>query len=1226
MDKNKELLSRLYKLREELKEKTRHLEGRASIICTDDALVEIVKYKPRRVVDFEKIKGIGKAFIENYASDFLNVILSFDPESSKKKAMSKNVINTMKELEKKLVNINKKNRLLSLNKISKRFTYDMSELGDRLLQRVLFGNCNVIICDEQSPINNIKLDEEIKKKLNLVSIIREVNIDYPFVIGKLSGEDFEVHAPLALFPVVEKRTPTRIEISLDDTRDIVYNNTLILAYYKFNNIKEPLTYDEIEINNKEDLFNDIVSYYKYKGLNIVIDSYDLEKFTEYKNHTFPKFDKGELHLIPCAILGVFPICSSSIQKDFDDMIEQGVSSKLVDDLLESNIDNDNYSDNKKHIIDVKEENINYINELNSSQEKVLCAIDNIDELVVEGPPGTGKSQTIVSLIADAVLENKTVLMVSEKKTALDVVYSRLGDLSKYALLIDDVNNKHVFYNQMRRIIDNLNKNKNEAIITDDLSKKIDDEVEKLDYIAKKLYDDTSFGIKQYKLYLLTEKYDPTNKDDVLKYSFIKKAWTNKNELLTSKFNVINNAKELFKDGSLLEKVIKYLHVFSKYNIIKYVVPNLTTFDVLELKAKLDDNITKISEYKNKFFLVRLFHYFKINKYIKDSLLSYFNIEKKELIKLIKRDAHLVMESLDYYNDYYEGKLLFDKLNKVEKEYVILTHEVMNYLNIDASRANDEVFNALLYRQVEMFELLNKDVLHNISDYKEVTKKICRLIKNKIAITKEKLEVLLLNKMGLIKASKYYNDFKRATDSKRSISVNRFINKFGFELFNSVKIWLLTPEVVSDILPLEPGLFDLLIFDEASQMYVEKGIPSIYRAKKVVVAGDTKQLRPSSLGFGRTDIDLDEYDEDEVIEAALEEESLLDLARYKYQDVLLNFHYRSKYEELIAFSNYAFYGGKLYVSPNIVNSSLPPIEVHKIPDGLWVSRSNYKEARYIVDLLNQIFKERKNNETIGIITFNSSQRNLILDLIDKESQNNEEFGNYVAKEVIRKKDGEDIGLFVKNIETVQGDERDIIIFSISYSKNEQDKVQAKFGWLNQLAGENRLNVAISRAKEKIHIVTSIYPFELNVESSKHRGPKLFKKYLEYAYAISDKNNEQAKDILLSLSDSVNKTNTTYNNDILIDEIYNNLVKLGIDVIKNVGIGGYQIDLAIKKDEKYVLGIECDGPLFDQFTSSRERDIHRQKYLEQRGWKMYRVWSSNWWNNKENEIKNIINNIK
>jgi superfamily I DNA and/or RNA helicase/very-short-patch-repair endonuclease len=453
------------------------------------------------------------------------------------------------------------------------------------------------------------------------------------------------------------------------------------------------------------------------------------------------------------------------------------------------------------------------------------------------------------------------------------------------------------------------------------------------------------------------------------------------------------------------------------------------------------------------------------------------------------------------------------------------------------------------------------------------------------------------------------------------SVNKFINKFDFEMFKSVKIWLLTPEVVSEIIPLQKGVFDLVVFDEASQMYVERGVPSVFRAKKVVIAGDHKQLRPSSLGAGRTEMDLDDLGEDEEVNSALEEESLLDLARFKYRDIMLNFHYRSQYEELIAFSNYAFYKGNLRVSPNAVDPELPPIEVHQMEDARWEKRANRSEAVYIVELLRKFFKERKHQETVGIITFNSSQRDLIDDLIDEACVQDVEFADLIRTETGRRKDGEDIGLFVKNIESVQGDERDVIIFSIGYAKNEAGKLVRNFGWLNQRGGENRLNVAISRAKKKIHVVTSFHPSELQVDDMKNDGPRILKKYLEYSFAVSERNSHAARQILLSFGNQNGSEFSVSDEYTLSQQVRSALEELGYQVESNVGIGGYSIDLAVRKNGKYLLGIECDGRLYERSKSARDRDYHRQKYLEARGWKIYRLWSSRWWKNAPRELQKI-----
>ena len=393
--------------------------------------------------------------------------------------------------------------------------------------------------------------------------------------------------------------------------------------------------------------------------------------------------------------------------------------------------------------------------------------------------------------------------------------------------------------------------------------------------------------------------------------------------------------------------------------------------------------------------------------------------------------------------------------------------------------------------------------------------------------------------------------------------------------------------------------------------------------KVVVAGDHKQLRPSSLGEGRNGIDYDDLPEDAEVNAAIEEESLLDLARFRYQDVLLNFHYRSKYEELIAFSNYAYYKGRLYVSPNANPPELPPIQVHKMEEAMWVDQSNREEAKYIVGMLKQFFQERTEGETIGIITFNSKQRDLIEDLIEEECGEDLEFAASYKAELARHKDGEDIGLFIKNIENVQGDERDVIIFSIGYARNENGRLVRRFGWLNHKGGENRLNVAISRARKKIHIVTSFQPTELQVEDAKNEGPRLLKKYLEYAFAVSEGDKDSAKQILLSFGDESNPgQNISFDSDFE-NQVYDALTEKGYQVDTQVGIGGYRIDLAIKRDGKYILGIECDGRLYHSSKSARERDYHRQKYLESRGWRIHRIWSPNWWKHPEQEIEKICN---
>ncbi len=466
-----------------------------------------------------------------------------------------------------------------------------------------------------------------------------------------------------------------------------------------------------------------------------------------------------------------------------------------------------------------------------------------------------------------------------------------------------------------------------------------------------------------------------------------------------------------------------------------------------------------------------------------------------------------------------------------------------------------------------------------------------------------------------------------------MNLRRFVHSFYEDgLLDLLPCWLATPEVVSSVFPLEEGIFDLVIFDEASQMFIENGIPAIYRSKSVVIAGDDKQLQPNDLYKVKINDSIPGSNKEEFeyqSKMSVEAKSLLELSKYKYENITLNYHYRSMYEELINFSNYAFYGGNIEVVPNInsdKNSS--PIERIKI-DGRWIERKNLKEAEETVKLVKNILKTRENNETIGIITFNITQKECIEELLEREANKDVEFGVLYRDELDRKEGNEYTGIFVKNIENVQGDERDIIIFSVGYAKNEEGRVVRNFGSLTMRNGENRLNVAISRAKKKIYLITSIEPEELGYVEKLSKGAILLKKYLQYVRAVSNKNKEETRKILYSL-DTIEKTESEiiHFDSPFEEEVYDRLVRAGLKVHTQVGSASYRIDMAIYDEEKseYILGIECDGATYHSSKSARERDAYRQRFLESRGWTIHRIWSRDWWKNRDREIEKVILRVK
>jgi hypothetical protein len=328
----------------------------------------------------------------------------------------------------------------------------------------------------------------------------------------------------------------------------------------------------------------------------------------------------------------------------------------------------------------------------------------------------------------------------------------------------------------------------------------------------------------------------------------------------------------------------------------------------------------------------------------------------------------------------------------------------------------------------------------------------------------------------------YKELLHQTTKKRKIwPLRRLMETFAEEIFALCPCWLASPETVSAIFPLQKQ-FDLVIFDEASQCFAEKGLPAMYRGKQVLVAGDDKQLPPHQLYQVRWESPTDE---DSIL---TEVDSLLKLAATYLPQYPLLGHYRSRMPELIHFSNQAFYKGKLQILPNRndLNAQTPAIRYVKI-NGLWENNSNLPEAEKVVELMWQLLENE--SKSVGVVTFNNSQQQLIAELWEKKLQEN------------RRNEPPD--WFVKNIENVQGDERDIIIFSVGYAPDVHGKVAAQFGSLNAQGGENRLNVAVTRAREQVQVVCSFWPSQLSVENTLHDGPKLFKAYMQYALDVSEK---------------------------------------------------------------------------------------------------------------------------
>lgn len=400
-------------------------------------------------------------------------------------------------------------------------------------------------------------------------------------------------------------------------------------------------------------------------------------------------------------------------------------------------------------------------------------------------------------------------------------------------------------------------------------------------------------------------------------------------------------------------------------------------------------------------------------------------------------------------------------------------------------------------------------------------------------------------------------------------------------------------------------FDLVVFDEASQIPVWDAIGVLARGKQAVIVGDPKQLPPTTF-FQRSEGEVGVGDEElEDLESILDE---CIAARIPTLD--LNWHYRSRHESLIAFSNYHYYGNRLLTFPS-PDTEGRGVSWRHVPDGVYdrgKSRTNRREAEEIVaEIVGRLRNPALSQRSIGVVTFNQVQRDLIEDLLEAERRTDEALELFFSRE-------RNEPLFVKNLENVQGDERDVILFSITYGPDALGRQAMNFGPMNRGGGERRLNVAVTRAKQEVIVFSTLRADDIDLAKSRARGVKDLKNFLEYA--------ERGIQALAEarIVDAVADFDSPFE-----EEVYRALADKGWILHKQVGCSGYRIDLAVVDPEapgRYLLGIECDGANYHRAKTARDRDKLREAVLRDLGWELHRVWSTDWWRDPAREIEKLL----
>ncbi len=406
--------------------------------------------------------------------------------------------------------------------------------------------------------------------------------------------------------------------------------------------------------------------------------------------------------------------------------------------------------------------------------------------------------------------------------------------------------------------------------------------------------------------------------------------------------------------------------------------------------------------------------------------------------------------------------------------------------------------------------------------------------------------------------------------------------------------------------LEPGKhqFDMLIIDEASQMRPEDALGALIRCTQAVVVGDPEQLPPSDFFVAA------ESRDDEEIEDS-PEESILELGRRCWRPMrMLGVHYRSRHQSLIAYSNREFYDNRLLVYPSpVLEDPDFGVTCQKVADGGYEAGQgrNPEEARAIVAEAAALMRKRI-DRSIGIVAVNKAQGELIETLMDELGASDPSIQAYRQHW-----DGTLEAFFVKNLENVQGDERDIILVSTVYGKTAEGVFHQNFGPINKAYGHRRLNVLFTRAKRRLALFTSLDPSQI-VAEGKQRGVRVLKEFLEYAASGTIQHGRQTGQ----------EPDSDFERWFL-----SRLKSVGYIAHPQVGVAQYRIDIGIVHPDKpgsYIVGLECDGATYHSSKSARDRDRLRQSVLEELNWQIHRVWSTDWYRDPEREFNRLVQKIE
>jgi very-short-patch-repair endonuclease len=909
-----------------------------------------------------------------------------------------------------------------------------------------------------------------------------------------------------------------------------------------------------------------------------------------------------------------------------------------------------------------------------SQECVVWSQKTNSLVVLQGPPGTGKSQTIVNIVADALAQKKTVMVVCQKRSAIEVVHKRLSaaGLGELAVLVDDIDKDRL---KVVRRIDGIETEFPSSSLHDrertTIASSIQTNEARIDVVIDAINDRTdgaipsrlrfgdikallkdlqflnpstnwTFLLKQSVIMLMADGF--TLEDlkrsissfhnidaEARKLRYGQNSWTGVDVTLEDNQgllqDILSHCKTAHELGEELSSGVTPLHHDSQTRWIAEH-PWLHQEDSPFPVSGLLSNQAQRDEFRKfQFWIEAIRKISSVNPAVNAGTLSAaLTADQLDLgfLKTLADDARELRP------------LLALKSN-------ISSHPVLRMADehLSGERGNWATHIHAIALHTWLRELLTRqqDGFRDAPRISEMVAQLSSALKDKREL--DSLDILngYRERVDARNTLKNQNLLRLRAGQGRPKTSLRKLYTDGMPLLNNVApLLLVSPETASSMLPLKAGLFDVVVIDEASQMFVAEALPMLFRAKHAIIAGDRQQMPPADF-FAYSDAEDEDGNEDDAdgeldpLVAASGVYRLLDasdnaLPAASQSRLSLLVHYRSERKELIDFSNHAFYDGKLIIPAG--NAALPPfmqtaIEFENV-DGQFVRGVNEMECRRIVEILRNIWLVRENQRpTIGVIVANAKQRDRVLEVLQEECDRDEKFRSAYEQEDDRSADGEDVSFFVRSVEHVQGDERDLIIFGLTYSGSSR----AYGPLITKNDGRKRLNVAITRAKRGMIVLTSLTVSHVSNAAEKGSQERYYVwQYLNYARAVAANDYEGVERVLNQLNDQRHETKmaASVTESPFEEDVKRFVESLGFHVNCQVGESGFRIDLGVqvsKDSRNYLCGLECDGARYHSGWRARTNDVWRQEILESKGWKILRIWSTDWFENSE-EAKNKLAN--